>query len=114
MQKRFLKYFWDTGASTGIDPDTLSPTFRLKRLIEYASFPDLINYDFEEVKTYLPQINIDRLRANEYRKEMLKAIIPYLPTTNDWEEAIMQMFKDKLAQVKWLYPDKNITTPNSQ
>jgi len=79
MQKRFHKYFWD-------GDQNLSDEFKLKRILEYASFPDLIAYPFDDMKKYLPNLNIDRLRTSEKRIGFLKVIRPFLANSNNWDE----------------------------
>ena len=79
MQKRFHKYFWD-------GDQNLSDEFKLIRILEYASFPDLIAYSFEELKKYLPDMNFDRLRTSEKRIGFLKVIRPFLVHSNNWDE----------------------------
>lgn len=101
MQKRFYKYFWDTGASTGNNPDDLPPKFRLRRILEHTSFPDMLNYPFEEVQEYLPSLDIKRLRTGEHRKMMLEYILPYLQESLTWEEAVMKMVNERLKKIKW-------------
>jgi hypothetical protein len=86
MQKRFHKYFWD-----GLE--NWSPEFILRRIIEYASFPDLINYPFEEVKENLFKIPLQRLRTGELRKEFIIRLAPFVKDSNTWEEAIWAMFE---------------------
>ena len=81
MQNRFLKYFWD-------GDQNLSDEFKLKRIIEYASFPDLIAYPFEDMKKYLLHLNIDRLRTGEKRIGFLKVIQPFLANSNNWDELL--------------------------
>lgn len=84
MQKRFHKYFWD-----GLE--NWSKDYQLRRIIEYASFPDLINYPFEEVKTNLPKIPLDKLRTGELRKEFIIKLYPFVRNSNSWEDAILKM-----------------------
>ena len=79
MQKRFHKYFWD-------GDQNLSAKFKLIRILEYASFPDLIAYPFEDMKKYLPVLNIDHLRTSEKRRGFLKVIVPFLSDSNDWDD----------------------------
>ena len=64
MHDDLKKYFWDGSI------DSFSPQFRLCRVIEYASFPDLLKYPFEEAKSVIDQIPIDRLRISENRKRI--------------------------------------------
>lgn len=84
MQKRFHKYFWD-----GLD--NWSPEFQLRRIIEYAGFPDLIKYPFEEVKDNLSKIRLENLRTGELRKEFIIHLAPFVKDANDWEDAIWKM-----------------------
>lgn len=86
MQKRFHKYFWD-------GDQNLSDEFRLKRILEYASFPDLIAYPFEHVKKYLPDLNIDRLRTTEKRIGFLNVIRPFLANSNNWDDVFDNLIK---------------------
>ena len=81
MQKNLSKYFWD-GA------ENYSGEFRLRRILEYASFPDLISYPFEELKQYLPKIDIERLRTAEKRKQFLKRIAPLLEQAQSWDDVL--------------------------
>ncbi len=79
MQNRFHKYFWD-------GEQNLSDKFKLTRILEYASFPDLIAYPFEDIKKFLPDLNLDHLRTSEKRIEFLKVIRPFLANSNNWDE----------------------------
>ncbi len=56
MPKTRDKYFWD-GASG------MSEEFKLKRMLEYASFPDLLSYPLENLKKYISVIDVDKLRT---------------------------------------------------
>ena len=87
MQKQIDKYLWD-GASN------ISGEYKLKRIIEYASFPDLISYPLEDFKKYLPAIRIENLRTSKKRKEFIKCILPFLSGSQTWEEII-----DKLTGI---------------
>lgn len=100
MHERYLKYFWDTGSPIDIADkikaiSLLSSAYRLRRILEYASFPDLIKYPFEEVKSYMDNIPLDRLWTGEERKNFLKSLKPYIAQTSSWEEAIWSMLNDK-------------------
>ncbi|HMV44116.1 MAG TPA: hypothetical protein PK079_03180 [Leptospiraceae bacterium] len=86
MQKRFHKYFWD-----GLE--NWSPEFQLRRIIEYASFPDLIQYPFEEVKENLSKIRLEKLRTGENRKELIIKLSPFVSQASSWEEAIWKMIE---------------------
>lgn len=88
MQNRFAKYFWDGDKN-------LSGEFMLVRILEYASFPDMIVYPFEDIKKYLPALNIDRMRTSEKRKEFLKLITPFLADVNNWDELFNRLIETK-------------------
>lgn len=83
MQERFNKYFWDGGA------DCCSGAYRLRRIIEYASFPDLIMYPFEEVKQYLSQIDIQRLRTSRNRIEFMQLVQEKEGLVDAWDEIFL-------------------------
>jgi hypothetical protein len=55
------RYFWDclppAGASA-FASQYISAAFKLKRLFEYASFPDLLKIPFDYVKTHIHQIDL--------------------------------------------------------
>lgn len=99
MEQRFHKYFWDTGVSTGNDPSILPPIYRFRRILEYASFPDMIHYPFAEVQELLPTMPLDRLRISQDRRALLSAILPYLAQSTNWEEAIMTMVCHNLKRL---------------
>ncbi|MHB8090927.1 MAG: hypothetical protein ACYDH8_04900 [Syntrophales bacterium] len=80
MQERFKRYFWDGGA------DFCSGPYRLRRVIEYASFPDLLMYPFEEVKEYLPQIVIQHLRTSQNRIEFMQLVKEKAGLADTWDE----------------------------
>ena len=86
MQKRFHKYFWDGDRN-------LSDEFKVIRILEYASFPDLITYPFEDMKKYLPSIDLDRLRTSSKRIGFLKVMLPFVVNSSNWDEAF-----DKLIE----------------
>lgn len=73
------KYFWD-GVSG------MSEEFKLKRMFEYASFPDLLSYPLDNIKKYISVIDIGKLRTSEKRKAFIKLIIPLLPNVQDWDD----------------------------
>ena len=50
------KYFWDGS-------ENLSTRFKVRRMIEYASFPDMINFPFEEFKEGIEKIDLEKLRT---------------------------------------------------
>ena len=81
MQKNLNKYFWD-GA------ENISGEYKLKRILEYASFPDLITYPIDKLKKFLPLINIETLRTSPKRKKVVKLILPLLAEAQNWDELI--------------------------
>ncbi|MFH1562077.1 MAG: hypothetical protein ABIF11_01470 [Nitrospirota bacterium] len=81
MRKSMDKYFWDGNLN-------ISEDYKLKRILEYASFPDLIVYPIAELKKYLPSINIDKLRTSQKRKTFIKLIIPLISESQSWDDII--------------------------
>ena len=92
MLSNFKKYFWDG------NEDSFSPQFRLSRVIEYASFPDLLRYPFEEVKIVINHISIEHLHIGESRKKFLFYIKPYVQMSDSWDEAISRYVKEALER----------------
>jgi len=92
MPSDFRKYFWDGNI------DSFSPQFRLSRVIEYASFPDLLRYPFEEVKRVIDHISIEHLRVGESRKKFLSYMKPYVQMSDSWDEAIGRYVKEALGR----------------
>jgi len=84
MHKALDKYFWD-------GKEGFSGEFRLRRIIEYASFSDLIKYPFDEVKKYINRLNPDRLWTGEERKRFIRLLLPYIEKSESWEEAVFAM-----------------------
>ncbi len=84
MQKRFIKYFWD-GA------ENISEEFKLKRIIEYASFPDLINYSFDSIKMYIDKIDVDKLHTDWKRKVFLGKLTMIIRNCRNWNEVFEKM-----------------------
>ncbi len=84
MQNALDKYFWD-------GKEGFSGEFKLRRMIEYASFPDLIKYPFDEVKKYIKHLNPDRLQTGEERKRFIRLLLPYIEESDSWEEAVFAM-----------------------
>jgi len=93
MQERYSKYFWD--GKTG-----WSDTFILQRVIESASFEDLIMYPFDEVKINMTKIRLQKIRTAESRKMFIQLIAAFINTSNSWEEAIDQMISDAIHKNK--------------
>ena len=86
MQKSMDKYFWD-------GKQNISGEYRLKRILEYASFPDLIAYPVRELKKYLYAINIDELRTSQKRKTFIKLIMPFVSQSQSWDDIINRMIE---------------------
>lgn len=84
MQKNFDKYFWD-------GRENISGAFAVKRILEYASFPDLIAYPFEEIKKYIVELPIDQLRTSQKRKSFLKMLLPLLQLSETWDEVFEKL-----------------------
>ena len=84
LHKKLNKYFWD-GQSN------ISDSFILRRIIEYASFPDLLLYPFDLFKNHISLIHIEGLRTCEKRKEFIKLLLPYIEHSETWDEAVMKM-----------------------
>lgn len=81
MLERHKKYFWDNTQNS-------SDIFQLKRIIEYASFPDLIAFPFEIVKKYISQINTKTLRTSEKRKHFIDLIKAKTENSESWEDSV--------------------------
>jgi hypothetical protein len=84
MQNVEHKYFWDGNQN-------LSDRFIIRRMLEYAAFPDLLKLPFDTLKGNLLHIDPDQLRTSEKRKQFLKIILPYLETANSLEDAVFQL-----------------------
>lgn len=78
------KYFWD-------HTQNASDAFRLKRLLEYAGFPDLLKVPFDFVKQNIRSIDSSRLRTSEVRKRFVKRISGVVDDCNNWEEAVYKI-----------------------
>jgi hypothetical protein len=96
MQDRYNQYFWD--GKTG-----WSNEFRFRRILEYASFPDLIHYPFDDVKKYIDKIRIQSLWTGKLRKEFITHLKPYIQTSDSWEEAIQKMLEPAYERLKDLF-----------
>jgi hypothetical protein len=90
MQNVYKRYFWDGSV------ESFSEEYKMKRIFEYASFPDLIKYPFHDVKNNLSKIDINSLRTGNSRKEFIFLLKPYVLKSLDWEEAITTFVKDCL------------------
>lgn len=85
----FHKYFWDTQ-----DKEKFSSIYKLQRIIEYASFPDLIKYPFAEFKQYIYHLDIDKLWTGEKRKNFIKSLLPFIKNANNWDELFKQYINE--------------------
>ena len=61
------KYFWDHTMNA-------SDSFKLKRLLEYAAFPDLLKIPFEFMKNNIHSIDASKLRTSKTRIRFVKEI----------------------------------------
>ena len=92
MQKLTDKYFWD-----GLN---ISDQFALRRMSEYAAFPDILRIPFDKLKDGLLQIDLGSLRTDERRIEFIRVIRPHLKAATSLEEAVFKMVGDYFANVK--------------
>ena len=91
LHRRYYPYFW-----SGISPlepqkskdiNNLHPAFKLKRIIEYASFPDLLKYPFSEFKDHIDEIDIDKFWPRGGKREkLIRELLPYVKDSDSWEE----------------------------
>jgi hypothetical protein len=79
MQKIHSKYFWN-----GIE--NTSQTYRLRRIIEYAWFPDILRYPYSEFQEHIHEIDLSKLRTSEKRIRLFRALLPYFERCNSWDE----------------------------
>jgi len=86
------KYLWD-------GKENLSDDFLIRRMIEYASFLELIRLPTSDVYHFLKKYGTKRLRCDETRKIYLERLMPYLLDNKDWKEATLQMIKENLSKV---------------
>jgi hypothetical protein len=86
MLKQNNKYFWDYSKNS-------SEVYKLKRIFEYASFPDLIKIPFKLVKKYIGEIDLKNLRTSNCRIEFLKLIKQKCQKSDSWEAAIFKDYK---------------------
>jgi hypothetical protein len=84
MPDRAARYFWDGNQN-------LSPRFQVVRMIEYASFPDLINFPFDMVKSFINDIDVERLRTSEKRKRFIARAKRFIGSSERWEEVVEKM-----------------------
>jgi hypothetical protein len=79
------KYFWDHTWNASSD------TFKLRRLFEYASFPDLIKIPFDFVKSNIHRLDLEKLRAAQTRRRFVREIQNYIDESNSWDETIFKI-----------------------
>lgn len=85
MQKAGLdKYFWDR-------TERASDTFKLKRLFEYASFPDLLKIPFDFVKANIDTIDISRLRTSKTRIIFITRMKEVIRDCSTWDETVFKI-----------------------
>jgi len=83
------KYLWD-------GKENMSDSFLIRRMIEYASFSDLIKMPTDAVCDFMSKFNTDRLRCDEKRKIFLVKILPFLQETGDWQLGTLKMINKGL------------------
>lgn len=90
MQKAYnfnpvlYRYFWD-------HTQNASDIFKLKRLFEYASFPDLLKIPFEFVKANISQLDPETLRTSQPRRRFVREIRSYIQGSSTWDEVIFRI-----------------------
>jgi hypothetical protein len=75
------KYFWDRTLNS-------SRSFKTIRLLEYASFPDLLKAPFEQIREEISRIDLERLRTGERRKAFLSRLKRFAPFSDSWDGAL--------------------------
>ena len=78
------KYFWDHTRNA-------SDLFKLKRLLEYASFPDLLKIPFEILKANIHHIKAETLRTSETRRRFVKELQNYIHSSSNWDETLFKI-----------------------
>jgi hypothetical protein len=78
------KYFWD-------HTENASDAFKLKRLVEYASFPDLIKIPFDFVKMNIDTLEPSALRTSETRKEFMSRVKGVAHQCGSWDDAVYKI-----------------------
>ena len=73
------KYFWD-------HTQNASDTFKLKRLFEYASFPDLIKIPLDFVKANIDSIDPLKLRTSETRIRFISKTKEVIDKCSSWDD----------------------------
>ncbi len=90
------RLFWDSPS------ETFSREAKVRRVFEYGSFADIINYPFNEMQYSINKIQINLLRTSEARKKMLMYLKPYLQNSDSWGAALTAYIND------CLYMEKNM------
>jgi hypothetical protein len=78
------KYFWDR-------TENASDSYQLRRLIEYASFPDLIKVPFDFVKININHIAISRLQTSQARILFIRRLQNVINHCRTWEDALFKI-----------------------
>ena len=78
------KYFWD-------HTERASDNFKLKRLVEYASFPDLLKIPFDFIKSNIDGIDVSRLRTSQTRILFITRMKEVINDCSTWDEAIYKI-----------------------
>lgn len=78
------KYFWDGS-------ENLSTRFKVQRMIEYGSFPDMINFPFKAFQEEIEKIDLEKLRTSEKRKKFVMMAKPYVVDSQSWEDVVAKM-----------------------
>ena len=98
MRKILKKYFWD-------GTENISDEYFIRRMLEYASFPDLLKIPFHKFKSTINKLNLDKIRTSEARKKFVKYLLTYLKDANDWENAILKSTEDISKTIKKIFAD---------
>ena len=84
MHEIINKYLWD-------GKQNISKDFAMRRMIEYASFVDIIKLDFQDIKDYVLHTDINKLRCDNVRKKFFVIIKPYIENSDNWEKTINKL-----------------------
>jgi len=84
IPSRYDKYFWDR-------KDYCSDGFVVRRILEYASFPDLICFPFSTLKKELARIELGRLRTGKRRRDFMFLVRPHVANSNSWEDVVHKL-----------------------
>ncbi len=68
----------------------------MRRILEYASFPDLVAYPFDKFKQHLSSINVDDLRTSEKRRRFIRLILPMVSRARSWDDLLGCLVKEKI------------------